>query len=53
MTDATYWIFFGLMPATVMLLGWAAYLYTRWSLEADERKSKANRKPVGGAKPPT
>jgi hypothetical protein len=51
MTDATYWIFFGLMPATVVLLGWAAYFYNRWSLDAEERRSKADNAPVGGDKP--
>jgi hypothetical protein len=52
MTDPTYWIFFGLMPATVVLLGWAAYFYNRWSLEVDERKSKANKERVSSATPP-
>jgi hypothetical protein len=29
-----------------------AYFYNRWSLEADERKSKASKEPVGGQTPP-
>ncbi len=41
MNDAAYWVFFGLMPATFVLLGWAALLYSRWSIQADRRKSKA------------
>jgi hypothetical protein len=53
MTDATYWIFFGLMPAMAILLAWAAYVYNRWSLEADERTSKANKERGGGERPPT
>jgi hypothetical protein len=52
MTDATFWIFFGLMPATVVLLAWAAYVYNRWSLEADERKANARKQSVHGAQPP-
>jgi hypothetical protein len=51
MNDAAYWVFFGVMPATFVLLGWAAYFYSRWSLDADERRSKANSEPVGGDKP--
>jgi hypothetical protein len=39
------------MPATIVMLGWAAYFYNRWSLAADERKSKASKEPVGGQTP--
>jgi hypothetical protein len=28
------------MPAQVLLLGWAAVLYTEWSVKAEKRKAK-------------
>ncbi len=43
MSNATYWIFFGLMPATLLVLGLAGAVLNKWSIEADERKSKAGR----------
>ncbi len=41
-----------IMPATVMLLAWAAYVYNRWSLDAEERKANARKQSVHGAQPP-
>jgi hypothetical protein len=43
MNDAMYWVFFGLMPATFVLLGWTAVWYNRRAIESAKRKSATNR----------
>ncbi len=52
MTDATFWIFFGVMPVMAVLLGLAAYAFNTWSVQADERKSRMANERVGGSHPP-